>query len=291
MNEGTVHDVSDTALWVATYRARESARQDALFSDPFAARLAGERGARIAQAMSGGEMVEWNVALRTVIIDEYVRRAVAEGVDTVLNLGAGLDARPYRMGLALSLNWIEADFANIIEHKVRILKDERPNCRLSAVALDLGNKDERRQFLKDIASQSKSVLVITEGVIPYLSAEQVGELAHDLRELLPVRYWIVDYMSADLVAQIKKRCIGKSLANAPFRFAPVDWEGFFLGFGWRINTMRYLADEGEKQRRPPPYPLIVKLLLWLSPKGARDKVHRYMGYVLMEPIHFPSNTK
>src|SRR6185369_17641435 len=43
-----VSNVSDTARWVATYRAQETARPDALFKDPFAERLAGERGRAIA---------------------------------------------------------------------------------------------------------------------------------------------------------------------------------------------------------------------------------------------------
>jgi hypothetical protein len=39
--------VSDTARWTALHRATESARADALFSDPLAERLAGEHGRAI----------------------------------------------------------------------------------------------------------------------------------------------------------------------------------------------------------------------------------------------------
>src|SRR5207342_2112112 len=39
----TIRNISDTALWAAIYRADETARPDALFRDPLAARLAGER--------------------------------------------------------------------------------------------------------------------------------------------------------------------------------------------------------------------------------------------------------
>src|SRR5437773_1190282 len=42
-----IRSVSDTALWVAMYRAYESERADALFSDPYARRLAGPRGEAI----------------------------------------------------------------------------------------------------------------------------------------------------------------------------------------------------------------------------------------------------
>jgi O-methyltransferase involved in polyketide biosynthesis len=45
-----VSNVSDTARWVAAYRAMESARPDALFRDPYADRLAGARGHAIGAA-------------------------------------------------------------------------------------------------------------------------------------------------------------------------------------------------------------------------------------------------
>ena len=51
MNTALVSNVSDTARWVATYRAWETARPDALFHDPLAARLAGEHGPAIAAMM------------------------------------------------------------------------------------------------------------------------------------------------------------------------------------------------------------------------------------------------
>jgi O-methyltransferase involved in polyketide biosynthesis len=41
-----LRDVSDTALWFAMDRARETERRHPLFRDPYARRLAGERGLR-----------------------------------------------------------------------------------------------------------------------------------------------------------------------------------------------------------------------------------------------------
>src|SRR5437667_1910976 len=96
--------VSDTARWVAFYRVMESERPDALFRDPYARRLAGERGRRIAAAMGAtSKYTRWTLVVRTVLIDEFITAAVAGGINTVLNLGAGLDSRPYRMSLPGSL--------------------------------------------------------------------------------------------------------------------------------------------------------------------------------------------
>jgi O-methyltransferase involved in polyketide biosynthesis len=47
--------------------------------------------------------------IRTVIIDDRIKLAIGEGVDTILNLGAGLDTRPYRMDLPKTLRWVEFD--------------------------------------------------------------------------------------------------------------------------------------------------------------------------------------
>jgi O-methyltransferase involved in polyketide biosynthesis len=51
MDEPLIRDISDTARWMAVFRARETDREDAIFRDPFARALAGERGERIASAL------------------------------------------------------------------------------------------------------------------------------------------------------------------------------------------------------------------------------------------------
>src|SRR5258708_39823095 len=85
-----IRDVSDTALWVAVYRAEESERKDALFHDPYARRLAGERGRRIVESIPSRRAWGWPMVVRTRVFDDIVLRAVRdEGFDTVLNLAAG----------------------------------------------------------------------------------------------------------------------------------------------------------------------------------------------------------
>lgn len=41
MSELNIHSISDTAKWIAAYRASESERPDAVFKDPLARKLAG----------------------------------------------------------------------------------------------------------------------------------------------------------------------------------------------------------------------------------------------------------
>ena len=113
-DEGGLRNISDTAHWVATYRALESERPDALFRDPFARRLAGERGARITEGKAFANRNAWSFVARTVLIDRFISDAVANGVDMVVNLAAGLDARPYRMTLPSHLQWIEVDLPDLL---------------------------------------------------------------------------------------------------------------------------------------------------------------------------------
>src|SRR5207247_3617279 len=115
--EPLIRNISDTARWVATYRARETARPNALFHDPFAKRLAGERGEQIAAAMPNVSGTDWPFVIRTYLFDRYIAAAIERGVDTVLNLAAGLDARPYRMALPASLTWIEVDLPGLLSYK------------------------------------------------------------------------------------------------------------------------------------------------------------------------------
>ena len=63
------------------------------------------------------------MVIRTLIIDDLIQKAVVAGADTVVNLGAGLDARPYRMALPESLRWIEVDYPQVIDWKADKLAD------------------------------------------------------------------------------------------------------------------------------------------------------------------------
>src|SRR5438034_11780974 len=104
MSGSRLENISDTARWVALYRAMESERPDAHFRDPHARRLAGERGAGIARKLPGFRSGLWPMVVRTCVFDELIGRAVErDGVDTVVNLAAGLDTRPWRMALPPSL--------------------------------------------------------------------------------------------------------------------------------------------------------------------------------------------
>jgi methyltransferase (TIGR00027 family) len=282
-----IHDVSDTAFWIAYHRALESARPDALFQDPFAGRLAGERGRRISDAMPTSRIVAWTVALRTRIIDDYIASALGAGIDTVLCLGAGLDARPYRMGLPRDLRWIEADYSHVIDYKQDLLRAEAPACHLERVRIDLADAAERQRLLDRVDAESAGILVLTEGLIPYLANDDAASLAGALRSMRRARLWILDYLSAQAVAFRRRGGVRRAMQNAPFKFAPGDWFAFFAQQGWCVKEIRYYPEEAARHARPMPLPGAIRLMLsmsqlWMSAKR-RDELLRFGGYAMLEP--------
>lgn len=281
--ETPINDVSDTSLWVAYYRAQETKRPDALFKDPYAARLAGEKGKRIAESMKKmGKYTAWSVISRTLMIDGFIHELINEGVETVVNLGTGLDTRPYRMDLPADLHWIEVDYPNIIDHKTEILKNEQPKCRLTRIALDLADDGKRRDFLTKVNGEAKSVLVITEGVIPYLTPAQVGALGDDLRAQPNIRYWITEYFHPGLYKYLKATVRTSKMKNAPFQFYPEDWFGFFENHGWVKKSILYSLDIAKRTGRKVPMPWWAEILLRFAPKEAREQAQRGSGFIVFK---------
>src|SRR5439155_765514 len=225
--EPLVRNISDTALLAAIYRARETERPDAHFRDPFARRLAGERGEQIARSMPLGSDSAWSMIARTYLIDRTIRAEIQRGADTVINLAAGLDARPYRMELPASLRWIEVDLPEILDYKEKVLREEKPVCALERIRLDLGDVRARRKLFEELGRKSTKALVITEGLIIYLTREAVAELAQELAGPPAFRAWIVDVASPGLLRMLKKRMSSELGQVAPFKFAPEQGPRFF----------------------------------------------------------------
>src|SRR5947199_1010609 len=178
-----VRNSSDTALLAAIYRARETERPDAVFRDPFAQRLAGERGDQIAKSMPFSERATWAWITRTYAYDEFIKEQVREGVDMIVNLAAGLDARPYRMNLPASLHWIEVDLPEMLDYKEEILHGEKPACILDRVRLDLSDVAARRQFFAALGGAATKVLILTAGLLIYFPRHEVASLAQDPQDL------------------------------------------------------------------------------------------------------------
>jgi methyltransferase (TIGR00027 family) len=252
---------------MAVYRARETERDDAVFRDPFARALAGERGEQIAAALPFGEEQAWSFVARTYLVDRFVTRLVKHGVDLVVNLAAGLDTRPYRMELPASLRWVEVDLPDILDYKEAILADARPRCALERVPLDLSNEDARRGLFARLGRGAQRIAVIAEGLLVYLMRHDVEALARDLAAPPSFQYWVVDLVSPGLLEMMKER-MGDEVnqAGAPFLFAPFEGPPFFAAHGWQPAETKSMLKTGAKLGR---LPLAMRMLAAMpEPPGA-----------------------
>lgn len=279
--ENTINHISDTALWIAAYRAKETNSSHPVINDHLAEKLAGEKGFEMVSTTPHTESMAFAMIVRTCAIDRLVEIAVSKGIDTVINLGAGLDTRPYRMNLPSGLKWIEVDFKNIIDYKNEILKAEKPRCHLERISLDLSQDTDRKELFKEIGNKTKSALIITEGVIGYLTNQQAAKLSEDLFSIPAFHYWIQDYGRGKLRRNSGTKALQKKkLQNAPLQFLVEEPLDFFSRQGWRISENLFILDEADRIGKKLPLFFPWNLLLIIFPKLIRKIGNKTYGYVM-----------
>jgi methyltransferase (TIGR00027 family) len=277
--EPLIRNISDTANWAAVYRARETERSDALFRDPFAQRLADVRGEQIADTVEKGKRNAWAWVTRTYLFDQIITQQIEQGVDMVVNLAAGLDARPYRMALPSTLKWIEVDLPDILDYKENILDGEKPVCKLERVRLDLAEISARRELFERLGHEANKALIVTEGLMIYLAPEEAAALAQDLARPPGFRYWVLELASPGLLRMIQRQ-MGQALSEggAALRFGPAEGPAFFTPHGWSPIEVRSMLKTAARLKR---LSLWMRLLALLPESSGSQGSRPWSGICLL----------
>ena len=280
--ERPIRGVSDTALWMAMYRAMETERPDALFRDPYARRMAGERGKDIVDSLPFAQSMAWSLSVRTAMIDEVILRCVAGGVRVVLNLGAGLDTRAFRLQLPPSLRWMDVDLEAMTAYRQHCLDGAIPLCEHAHIAADLSDPVQNATVLAEARAFEGPWLVITEGLLLYLTPEQVGGLATQLHAEAQAKWWVTD-----LITPMSQQAMGMvwnsqlTDASTPFLFAPEDSKSFFEHLGWQQDEFHSTWMNSIRLRRTAPHaPAWDQLWRWSGP-AAHEALQRMSGVALL----------
>lgn len=196
--------VADTGLLVAAIRARESTREDRLFTDPFADKLAGETGHRILYTALGtsGDRTTIQIVVRTRFWDDALLQAVSTCRQVVL-VAAGMDARAYRLTWPTGTAVFELDQPPVIAAKNALLADDTPSCRRVPIGVDLADDWPAALRAAGFDATAPSVW-LTEGLLQYLDEDAVHRLFERIDALSPPG----SVLCYDVV--------GKSLLEAPF---------------------------------------------------------------------------
>jgi len=187
-----------TAVGVAYVRALETTRRDRSFADPLAAEFVTASGwippdgTEIDQADTSNEIqaywatiARW-VVVRTRFLDEFSLESAQAGVRQFVILGAGLDARAFRLEWPPGVRLFELDVPDMFNFKEKVLSSTgaTPRCERIVVPSDL-----RGDWFSDLLGAGFDAAVptawIAEGLLIYLTAEQNEALITTISDASP----------------------------------------------------------------------------------------------------------
>lgn len=246
----SITHVSDTALMVAACRALETEATDGFVRDPFAARLAGERGRAILEQLPSREWMRFGVGVRSRLMDELITEALSDGrIAAVVSVGCGLDSRPWRLALRPELRWIEADFAEMLDYKEAVMAGETPNCRRARLAADVTDVEQRHALYA--MSGNEPALLITEGLLMYLPSATVEAMATEAGDGNSITDWLCD-VTTSAFANALKLDTSRTVRHvqAQDSLAGEDILATLHRAGWNTASWRsYIKDAGFARER------------------------------------------
>ena len=194
---------------------------------------------------------------RTRFYDDLVIDTVADGVEQVVLIAAGMDTRAFRLALPADVIVFELDLPELLAQKQAILDQEyaTPRCRRVVVAADLADNDWPQALTADGFDHAAPTVFIVEGLSWYLTEEENARLLEQLAGLAaPGSRLGIDIISRDQL---------ESPAAAPFfkftaalgilwQFGTNDPAGFLAAHDWQAEVTGLDAFARRLGRRPAP---------------------------------------
>lgn len=171
-------ELSRTMLIPLAVRAGEAARKHPVVSDAKAAEILGKLDTS-GLIVDGGGISTHGILARTAVLDEEIGRLLAERPEAaVVNLGAGLDTRFFRLDNG-KVRWYELDLPEVISLRRRLLP-ETERCRYLA-----GSVLDREWTEKIDMREEEPVTFLAEGLLMYFPEEKVREVLEILTGSFP----------------------------------------------------------------------------------------------------------
>ncbi|MGV0735275.1 SAM-dependent methyltransferase [Mycobacterium syngnathidarum] len=139
-----------TAVGVAVIRARETARTDRLYADPYAAQfVAAAQQAYLDPSAPEGAAETWATVLRLAeamyetrtvgvrLVDDALIEAATAGRTQIVLIGAGLDTHAFRLTWPRPVDLFEIDLPQLFAFKEPLLRDAVPTCERQVIEADL----------------------------------------------------------------------------------------------------------------------------------------------------------
>lgn len=247
--------VSRTALGVAAKRAVEQERDDRLFDDPYAAQLAGDELPALLKKWEslGRDLQQVKakrtrfVAVRTRIFDDFLKRVQSPMCQVVI-LGAGMDARAYRLPWLPDVRLYEVDRPEVLEHKDTILKDFTPRCQRHVIPCDLSG-NWMMQLVNQGFQPDRPSIWLLEGLVMYLEEPEANNLLMSVATFSSPG----SYLGVDLVSLKSLEADGERVRQH-WRFGTDEPEELLSAYGWNAKVYQPGEDGanfGRYSKAPP----------------------------------------
>lgn len=205
-----------------------------------------------------------NFCCRKRYIDEVGTAAFADGVETVVNLGAGMDDRTVRLPEFANRTVYEVDLPANSERKRMVLCRATggvPPAGLRLVAVDFDHDDLGARLAEHGYRPDTATLFIWEAVTQYLTEDGVRKTFEFLAAAAPGSQLAVTYVARDFLDATNTygapRAYDRWVAKQRlwrFGWLPDEVGDFFAAYGWRVieqagstlYTQRYLRPSGRE---------------------------------------------
>jgi methyltransferase (TIGR00027 family) len=243
---------SRSAALVAACRmlAAEQSPDERLIDDPFARLVVDDAAIAAARADPPLQNV---IRLRTRYVDDAVKAFVlahAGDAPQVLLLGAGLDARAFRMHVEAS--FFEVDFPATLQLKEQALAGAQPTSRRTLVPVDLAASSFVEPLVAAGYDPTRPTIVVWEGVVNYLDAATAESVVEQIERVVAAGSQLVaDYVE---MAWFKGASFERSTAaiaerlragGEPLRAGLPDVHGTLDRHGFDV-----IDDEATEELRP-----------------------------------------
>ncbi|WP_320777046.1 SAM-dependent methyltransferase [Streptomyces sp. CRN 30] len=266
--------VERTALLTAALRAAETAREDRLYEDPYAARLAGEEGMQLlmqireashpksADADTGTDRdlpstPDYN-AIRTRFLDDFLRRAAQDpAMRQIVLAPAGLDSRAHRLDWPSHIRYFEVDRPAVLAHKEERLKDVEPRVDLRTIAVDLTAPDWEQELIAAGYDPEQPSTWLLEGLLYYLTGDDTHRILDRVAALMdPGSRIAADLVNEAALTSPDMRGLLDVFAgwDCPWLFGTDEPEALFAAHGFTVEATQPGEPAADHGRWPDPVP-------------------------------------
>jgi methyltransferase (TIGR00027 family) len=243
--------LGSTARWTAAVRARESAREDRLFKDPWAAALAGEEGMEWIEGRKEENTV--TMAIRTRFFDEFLQCMTFQNpIRQVVLMAAGLDTRAFRLGWPVGTMIYELDQAEVLGYKDQILQSNgaQSYCKRLAIPADLA-RPWRQLLLQAGFDPELPSIWLLEGFLFYLPDESITQILDQVTSLAAPGSWMgFDINNHTMLTSpwTREWVEMQAKSGAPWIGTMDDPAGFLAERGWKASLTQAGAPDANYGR-------------------------------------------